>query len=35
MMDKANVMVLGYGFNLGARNIYTKKVIEKPEDLKT
>ncbi|QRX99077.1 TRAP transporter substrate-binding protein [Raoultella planticola] len=34
MMDKANVMVLGYGFNLGARNIYTKKVIEKPEDLK-
>jgi TRAP-type C4-dicarboxylate transport system substrate-binding protein len=25
MMDKANVMVLGYGFNLGARNIYTKR----------
>ncbi|MCS4270867.1 MULTISPECIES: TRAP transporter substrate-binding protein [Raoultella] len=34
MMNKANVMVLGYGYNLGARNIYTKKVIEKPEDLK-
>lgn len=34
MMDKANVMVLGYGYNLGARNVYTKKTIEKPEDLK-
>ncbi|EPM0022064.1 TRAP transporter substrate-binding protein [Citrobacter farmeri] len=34
MMDKANVMVLGYGYNLGARNVYTKKAIEKPEDLK-
>lgn len=28
MMDKANVMVLGYGYNLGARNVYTKKAIE-------
>lgn len=34
MMKKANVKVLGYGYNLGARNIYTKKNIEKPEDLK-
>lgn len=34
MMSKANVMVLGYGYNLGTRNVYTKKVIEKPEDLK-
>lgn len=34
MMKKANVMVLGYGYNLGARNVYTKKAIEKPEDLK-
>ncbi|POT57822.1 C4-dicarboxylate ABC transporter substrate-binding protein [Citrobacter amalonaticus] len=34
MMSKANVMVLGYGYNLGARNVYTKKAIEKPEDLK-
>lgn len=34
MLNKANVVVLGYGYNLGARNIYTKKVVEKPEDLK-
>lgn len=34
MLKKANVVVLGYGYNLGARNIYTKKVVEKPEDLK-
>lgn len=34
MLNKANVMVLGYGYNLGARNVYTKKAIEKPEDLK-
>ncbi|MBT9432898.1 TRAP transporter substrate-binding protein [Candidatus Sodalis endolongispinus] len=34
MLKKANIVVLGYAYNLGARNIYTKKVIEKPEDLK-
>lgn len=34
MQKKANVVVLGYAYNLGARNIYTKKAIEKPEDLK-
>ena len=34
MLKKTNVMVLGYPYNLGARNIYTKKVVEKPEDLK-
>ncbi|WP_058911915.1 TRAP transporter substrate-binding protein [Entomohabitans teleogrylli] len=34
MLKKAGVVVLGYGYSLGARNIYTKKVIEKPEDLK-
>lgn len=34
MLKKANVVVIGYPFNLGARNVYTKKVVEKPEDLK-
>jgi tripartite ATP-independent transporter DctP family solute receptor len=34
MLKKSNVVVLGYAYNLGARNIYTKKPIEKPEDLK-
>ncbi len=34
MLKKANVVVLGYAYNPGARNIYTKKVVEKPEDLK-
>jgi len=34
MLKKANIVVIGYPYNLGARNIYTKKVIEKPEDLK-
>ncbi|MFV0548400.1 MAG: TRAP transporter substrate-binding protein [Limnobaculum xujianqingii] len=34
MMQKANVMVLGYGYSLGARNIYTKKVVDSPADLK-
>ncbi|TQI79383.1 tripartite ATP-independent transporter DctP family solute receptor [Serratia fonticola] len=34
MLKKANVVVLGYGYNLGARNIYTKKAVEKPEELK-
>ncbi|MBW7982902.1 TRAP transporter substrate-binding protein [Enterobacillus tribolii] len=34
MMKKANVMVLGYGYSLGSRNIYSKKPIEKPDDLK-
>lgn len=28
MMDKANVMVLGYGYNLGARNVYTKRQLK-------
>lgn len=34
LLKKANVVVLGYGYSLGSRNIYTKKPIEKPEDLK-
>ncbi|WP_054181157.1 TRAP transporter substrate-binding protein [Trabulsiella odontotermitis] len=34
MLKKANVVVIDYAYNLGARNIYTKKVVEKPEDLK-
>lgn len=34
MESKANIRVLGYGYSLGSRNIYTKKPIEKPEDLK-
>lgn len=34
LLKKANIVVVGYAYNLGARNIYTKKVIEKPEDLK-
>ncbi|SFC07261.1 TRAP transporter substrate-binding protein [Pragia fontium] len=34
MMDKANVMVLGYGYSLGARNVYTKKEVNTPNDLK-
>ncbi len=32
--DKAGVHVLGFGYNLGARNIYTKQEIKTPEDLK-
>lgn len=35
MLKKANVVVIGYPYNLGARNVYTKKVVEKPEDLKS
>lgn len=34
MAQKANTVVLGYGFSLGSRNVYTKKAIEKPEHLK-
>ncbi|PWC17681.1 TRAP transporter substrate-binding protein [Brenneria corticis] len=34
MSKKAGVMVLGYGYSLGSRNVYTKKPVEKPEDLK-
>ncbi|RWR00648.1 C4-dicarboxylate ABC transporter substrate-binding protein [[Pantoea] beijingensis] len=33
MLQKANIVVLGYGYNLGARNIFTKKEIVKPSDL--
>ena len=35
MLKKANVVVIGYPYNLGARNVFTKKVVEKPEDLKS
>ncbi|WP_130835407.1 TRAP transporter substrate-binding protein [[Erwinia] mediterraneensis] len=34
MLKKANIVVIGYAYNLGARNVYTKKAIEKPDDLK-
>ena len=34
MMKKANVKVLGWGYNLGSRNIYTKKQLTRPADLK-
>ena len=34
LQEKAGVAVLGFGYNLGARNIYTKKEIKTPEDLK-
>ncbi len=34
MLEKnANVKILGFGYNLGARNVYTKKEIKTPEDL--
>lgn len=33
MQTKANIKVLGFGYSLGARNIYTKKPVNQPEDL--
>lgn len=33
MQKKANIQVLGFGYSLGARNIYTKKPVNTPEDL--
>ncbi len=33
MQSKANIKVLGFGYSLGARNIYTKKIVNQPEDL--
>lgn len=33
LMKKANVKTLGYGFSLGARNVYTKHLLKTPEDL--
>ena len=33
LMKKANVKALGYGFSLGARNVYTKHLLSKAEDL--
>lgn len=34
LLNKANVVTLGYGFSLGARNVYTKHLLKTPEDLK-
>ncbi|MGC3964688.1 MAG: TRAP transporter substrate-binding protein [Rhodocyclaceae bacterium] len=34
MMKKANVKPLGFGYSLGARNVYTRKPINAPADLK-
>ncbi len=34
LLNKANVVTLGYGFSLGARNVYTKNPLKTPEDLK-
>lgn len=33
LLKKANVKALGYGFSLGARNVYTKHLLKTPEDL--
>lgn len=33
MQKKANIQILGFGYSLGARNIYTKKPVNQPEDL--
>jgi tripartite ATP-independent transporter DctP family solute receptor len=33
-LKKGNVVTLGYGFSLGARNVYTRHALKTPEDLK-
>lgn len=34
LLTKANVVTLGYGFSLGARNVYTKHLLKTADDLK-
>ncbi|MEH0870395.1 TRAP transporter substrate-binding protein [Serratia liquefaciens] len=33
LAKQSNIKVLGYGFSLGARNIYSKKPLQSPQDL--
>lgn len=34
LADKGNVRVLGFGYSLGARNVYTRHPVATPQDLK-